>query len=49
MDYEIFELPAFTNQAGVTLDLKLAYKTRGRLSTIGKHAIDQAVLELLEH
>jgi len=45
MDYEIFELPAFTNQAGVTLDLKLAYKTRGRLST-GRH---NAILALTSY
>ncbi|MSR15704.1 MAG: alpha/beta fold hydrolase [Gammaproteobacteria bacterium] len=31
-DYEIYEIPAFTLQSGVTLDLKLAYKTYGKLT-----------------
>src|SRR4030095_7516139 len=39
MDHEIFELPGFTNQAGATLDLKLAYKTRGTLSPRRDNAI----------
>jgi homoserine O-acetyltransferase/O-succinyltransferase len=39
MDHEIFELPGFTTQAGATLDLKFAYKTRGRLSPRRDNAI----------
>jgi homoserine O-acetyltransferase len=39
MDHQIFELPGFTTQAGATVDLKLAYKTRGRLSPDRKNAI----------
>jgi homoserine O-acetyltransferase len=39
MDYEIFELPGFTTQAGATLDLKVAYKTRGNLSPSRHNAI----------
>lgn len=39
MDHQIFELPGFTNQAGATLDLKVAYKTRGRLSSGRNNAI----------
>lgn len=31
-DYEIFEIPKVTLQSGVTLDLKLAYKTYGKLA-----------------
>jgi len=39
MDHEIFELPGFTTQAGATLDLKVAYKARGRLSPGRNNAI----------
>lgn len=31
-DYEIFDIPKYTLQSGVTLDLKLSYKTYGKLS-----------------
>jgi len=31
-DHQIFEIPRYTLQAGVTLDLQLAYKTYGELS-----------------
>ncbi len=31
-NYQIFEIPRYTLQSGVTLDLKLAYKTFGKLS-----------------
>lgn len=39
MDHEIFKLPGFTTQAGVTLDLTLAYKTHGGLSPGRDNAI----------
>lgn len=43
MGHEIFTLPGFTNQAGATLDLQVAYKTRGKLSA----SRDNAILVLL--
>lgn len=32
VDHEIFDIPGYTTQTGVTLDLKLAYRTWGTLS-----------------
>lgn len=31
-DHDVFEIPGYTTQSGVTLDLKLAYKTYGSLA-----------------
>lgn len=31
-DYEVFEIPGFTSQSGITFDARLAYKTYGTLS-----------------
>lgn len=31
-DYDVFDIPGYTTQSGVTLDLKLAYKTYGSLA-----------------
>lgn len=45
MDHEIFGLPGFTTQAGETLDLKVAYTTRGRLS----HGRDNAIVVLTSY
>jgi homoserine O-acetyltransferase/O-succinyltransferase len=39
MNHEMFELPKFITQSGATLDLKLAYKTHGRLSPGHDNAI----------
>lgn len=38
-DYEILDIPHFTTQSGVTLDLKLAYKTYGKLSRARDNAV----------
>jgi homoserine O-acetyltransferase/O-succinyltransferase len=38
-DYETFEIPGYTVQSGVTLDLKLAYKTFGKLSRARDNAV----------
>ena len=31
-DIDTFDIPAFTSQGGITLDLQLAYKTYGDMS-----------------
>lgn len=38
-DYEIYNIPHFTTQNGITLDIKLAYKTYGELSKKADNAI----------
>ena len=38
-DHEVFRLPGYTTQSGVTLDLELAYKTYGSLSPARDNAI----------
>jgi homoserine O-acetyltransferase/O-succinyltransferase len=38
-DYDILEIPQFTTQSGITLDVKLAYKTYGRLSSAADNAV----------
>ena len=38
-DDEVFEIPRFTTQSGVTLDLKLSYKTFGKLSPAGDNVV----------
>ena len=38
-DYEILEIPQFTTQSGITLDVKLAYKTYGKLSSAADNAV----------
>lgn len=38
-DAEIFEIPGYTTQSGVTLDLKLSYKTFGKLAPAGDNVV----------
>jgi homoserine O-acetyltransferase/O-succinyltransferase len=38
-DYEVFDIPQFALQSGVTIDIKLAYKTYGRLSSSSDNAV----------
>ena len=38
-DYEIYDIPQFKTQSGFTLNVKLAYKTFGRLSASGDNAV----------
>ncbi len=38
-DYEVFDIPGFATQSGVTLDVKLAYKTFGTLAPGGDNVV----------
>ena len=38
-DYDVYDIPQFAMQSGITLDVKLAYKTYGQLSSSADNAV----------